>query len=67
MIILSCQPLKLKYILTTLLFYSPPPMFTVFDIIFYIFLFCVSLNYLLWIQVILLLLSFNLPTSFIHS
>ena len=30
----------------------------------YIFLLCVSLNNLLWLQMILLLLSFNLPTSF---
>ena len=30
-------------------------------------LFCVSLNYLLWIKVILLLLSFNPPASFIWA
>ena len=35
-----------KHTVTTLHFYSPPPAFTVFDNIFYIFLFCVSPNYL---------------------
>ena len=38
-------------------------MSAVFDIIFCIFLFCVSFNCLLQIQMILLLLSFHLPTS----
>ena len=46
--------------------FTPPTLitFNVFDIIFYIFLSCVSLNYLL---LILLHLSFNSPTSFIHG
>ena len=65
MIISSCLSLKFKNILTTLHFYSPQPAFTIFNLIFCIFLFCLSLNYLLWIQMILLLFSFNLPTSFI--
>ena len=54
--------LKFESILTTLNF--PPLPFTVFHIIFCIFSFCTSLNYLLWIDMILFLLSFNLPSNF---
>ena len=42
-------------------------MIIVFDILFYILLFHVSVNYLLRIEMILLLLSFNLSTSFVHD
>lgn len=41
--------------------------FNVFDIIFYIFLFHVSLNYLLRIWMISLFLSFNPPTSSVEG
>ena len=64
-IILSCWSLKYECILITLHFHYPHT-FNV-DIIFYLFLFCVSLNYLLWIEMILLLLPFNLHTSFISG
>ena len=57
-----CICLKFESILTTLNF--PPFPFTVFHIIFCIFSFCASLNYLLWIDMILFLLSFNLPSNF---
>ena len=52
MIILSWFSLKSEHILKTphfYHFYSPLFMFNVFEIIFSIFLFCVSLNCLLWI------------------
>ena len=42
-------------------------MFNIFDIMFYIILLCVSLNYLLWKQMVLLLSSFNLLTCFING
>ena len=42
-------------------------MIIVFDILFYILLFHVSVNYLLRIEMILLLLSFNLSTSFVYD
>ena len=42
---------------------SAPPHIYCFNIIFYIMLFCISLNYLLWIQKILLCLSFNILAS----
>ena len=40
------------------------PVIIDFDIEFYIQLFAVSLNCLLWIQMILLVLSVKLPTGF---
>ena len=53
---------KFKHILTMLPFYFPtllPTTFTVFDVVFYIFLFCISLNYVdCGIQVIFLLFVF---------
>lgn len=57
-----CICLKFESILTTLNF--PPLPFTVFHIIFCIFSFCTSLYYLLWIDMILFFLSFNLPSNF---
>ena len=43
-IVVICGFLKFKFIFTTQNCNATPPTFTVFDIIFYIFLFCVSLN-----------------------
>jgi len=40
-------------------------MFYVFDVTFYIFLFCVPLNYLLQLHLFILLLSFNCHISFV--
>ena len=45
--------------------YSLPFTTTVFDITFYIKLISINHNGLLWIQMILLCLSFNLLTSFV--
>ena len=54
--ILGWWLLKFKFILKTLHFLSPP--FYIFDLIFYIFLFCILPN-CFKIQMVLLFLSFN--------
>lgn len=43
------------------------PLFNVFDIMFYVFLFCVSPTNLLQLQLILLLFFFKLITSYLRS
>ena len=65
MIILGCCFLKFRCILTTLHFYYPPQ-YLLF-LTYFIFLSCLFLNHLIWIQMVLQLLSFNLPYSFISS
>ena len=70
MVILNWS-LKYERILTTLHFYSPWVMFNVFYVIFYIFLFCVSLNYLTiscnYIIDDFITFVFNLSVSFISG
>ena len=63
----NIKSVNFKFFFITLHLYSPPITMTVFNIMFYIKLFLVSLNCLLWIRMILLLLSFNLPTSFVYG
>lgn len=65
-IILTCWSLNFKSMLTTLYFYHSLPIDCVWYHILHV-LFCESLNYLLWTEMILFLLPFNLPTSFIHD
>ena len=68
MIILSCWSLKFEHILTILHFYCPPPNFYCFYMIFTSFCFVYPLTaYSGYKGMILLFLSFNLPTSFISG
>ena len=55
----------LLHFLTTLHFYYPPQ-YLLF-LTYFIFLSCLFLNHLIWTQMVLQLLSFNLPYSFISS
>ena len=64
-IILSCWSLTFKHIFKTLHLYSPSFKIISFDSLFCISLFCVSSNCSLWLETILLLLSYNLHTRFV--
>ena len=63
-IVLNFWSLHFKYILNILHLCSPPLTITVFDIV-YLWLFCVSLNWLLWVEMILVLFYFNVSPSFL--
>ena len=63
---LSCWSLKKECFLTILYFYSPSSMFTVFDIIFYTFLFMYSLT-IYCVCRLFYYFVFNFPTRLVNA